>query len=205
MKKPEFIFAVWCILALASLLPITIWLQGSFPLFTLVWILVPLIAVARTKDASQVGFRRIPVREFIQVASVNVLGLLALTALIEPWSHTYRMLVEAALASQPPDTTFAWLLRFQRFPALTAMFLYSGFVSMFGEELFFRGWLLQLLQKRLTIPWAILIQALLFMIPNLLAVFVLPPLQGFLYLLYTWIAVGLLGGWAAARTKSIWP
>lgn len=205
MKKPEFVFAVWCILALASLLPITILLHGSFPLFTLVWILVPLIAVARTKDAGRVGFRRIPVREFVQVAAVNILGLLALTALIEPWSHTYQTLVEAALSSQPPDTTFAWLLRFERFPALTAMFLYSGFVSMFGEELFFRGWLLQLLQKRLSLPWAIVIQALLFTIPNLFAVLVLPPLQSILYLLYTWIAVGILGGWAASRTKSIWP
>ncbi len=205
MKKPEIIFIGWCILALASLFPIMILLNGSFPLFTLIWILVPLLAVARTKDASRVGVRQIAGREFVQAAAINLLGLFVITLLIEPWSHAYQMLVKAALVSQPPDTTFAWLLRFERLPALSAMFLYSGFVSMFGEELFFRGWLLQLLQKRLSVSWAILIQALLFTILNLFVIIALPPLQSILYLIYTWLGVGIIGGWVAARTKSIWP
>ncbi len=205
MKKTEVIFIVWCILALASLFPIASLLNGSFPLFTLIWILVPLLAVARTKDASRVGVRQIAGGVFVQAAAINLLGLFVVTLLIEPWSHAYQMLVKAALASQPPDTTFAWLLRFERLPALSAMFLYSGFVSMFGEELFFRGWLLQLLQKRLNAPWAILIQALLFTILNLFVIVALPPLQSILYLIYTWLGVGIIGGWVAARTKSIWP
>ncbi len=205
MKKTEIIFTIWCVLALVSLFPITILLNGSFPLFTLVWILVPLIAVVRTKDASLTGFRHIAGPEFVRTTALNLLGLLVVTLLIEPWSHAYQMLVKAALSSQPPDTTFAWLLRFDRFPALSAMFFYSGFVSMFGEELFFRGWLLQLLQKGLGALWAIVIQASLFTLLNLFVVIVLPPLQSILYLLYTWLAVGVIGGWAASRTKSIWP
>lgn len=115
------------------------------------------------------------------------------------------MLLEAALSSQPPDTTFVWLLRLEKIPALSAMFLYSGLVTMFGEELFFRGWLLQLLKKRWGALWAILIQALLFTIPNLLATIVLPPLQSILYIVYSLLAVGVIGGWAASRTDSIWP
>ena len=115
------------------------------------------------------------------------------------------MLVEAALTSQPPDTTFAWLLRFERTPALGAMFLYSGLVTMFGEELFFRGWLLQVLKKRWGAKMAVIIQALLFTIPNLLAAIVLPPLQGVLYFVYTFVGIGIVGGWAASRTDSIWP
>jgi membrane protease YdiL (CAAX protease family) len=86
------------------------------------------------------------------------------------------------------------------------MFLYSGLITLFGEELFFRGWLLQLLHKRWGTVWAIVVQALLFVIPNMLVAFVLPSLQGILYLLvYTWLAIGLIGGWAASRTGSIWP
>ena len=203
--KPEIIFIIWCLLALATLFPVTILLNGSFPLFTVVWILVPLIAVIITRDASQVGFRKIAWREFVLVSTINLFGLFLITLLIEPWSHTYQMLLETALSRLSPDTTFAWLLRFARIPALSAMFLYSGLVTMFGEELFFRGWLLQLLKKRWSPIWAITAQALLFTIPNLLVMIVLPTLQSLLYLVYTWLAVGVLGGWAASRTNSIWP
>jgi len=206
LKRPEIVFLVWSLLALASLLPVTVLLHGTFPVFTVLWIIVPLIAVALSQDAGRVGFRSIPRQELIQVTALNLGGLLLVMLLVEPWSHTYQMLLEAVLSSQPPDTTFAWLLRFQRMPALATMLLYSGSVTLFGEELFFRGWLLQLLQKRWGKAWAVIIQALLFTLPNLLASFALPPLQGTLYaVVYTFLAIGIIGGWAAARTNSIWP
>jgi membrane protease YdiL (CAAX protease family) len=86
------------------------------------------------------------------------------------------------------------------------MLAYSGLVTLFGEELFFRGWLLQVLKKRMKAYWSIILQALCFMIPNLLASFLLPALQGVLYaLVYTWLSIGMIGGWAASRTNSIWP
>jgi len=206
LKRPEIVFLVWSILTLASLLPVTVLLHGTFPVFTVLWIIVPLIAVALSQDAGRVGFRSIPRQELIQVTALNLGGLLLVMLLVEPWSHTYQMLLEAVLSSQPPDTTFAWLLRFQRMPALATMLLYSGSVTLFGEELFFRGWLLQLLQKRWGKAWAVIIQALLFTLPNLLASFALPLLQGTLYaVVYTFLAIGIIGGWAAARTNSIWP
>jgi membrane protease YdiL (CAAX protease family) len=65
---------------------------------------------------------------------------------------------------------------------------------------------LQLLSKRWGNIWAIIIQATLFVIPNSLVALVIPPLQGILYVtVYTWLSIGLIGGWAAARTRSIWP
>jgi membrane protease YdiL (CAAX protease family) len=86
------------------------------------------------------------------------------------------------------------------------MTLYSGLVTLFAEELFFRGWLLQLFRKRFGRTWAVILQALLFVLPNLFAALALPPLQGWVYaLIYTWLGIGVLGGWAAARTGSIWP
>ena len=126
--------------------------------------------------------------------------------LFEPWSHTYQQLLALVLSSPSPDTTFAWLLRFPRMPALGAMVLYSGLATLFGEELFFRGWLLQLLQRKLNAAWAVVLQALLFTVPNLLVAYLLPSLQGMLYILiYTWLGIGILGGWAASRAGSIWP
>lgn len=205
-NRLEIVFLVWSVIALASLLPVSVLLHATFPIFTVVWIIVPLIVVARSKDASRVGFRSIPQHEIIQVTALNLGGLLLVMLLFEPWSHTYQMLLQAVLANQQPDTTFAWLLRFPRMPAIGAMLLYSGLVTLFGEELFFRGWLLQLLQNRLGKTRAVIIQALLFTLPNLLVTFMFPPLQGILYaVVYTFLAIGLIGGWAAARTNSIWP
>ncbi len=206
LKRPEIIFAIWSILALAILLPVTFLLKSSFPIFTVLWILVPLIVVFIKKDASRVGFRAVSWRELAQATLINLGGLLLLMLVFEPWSHTYQKLINAALSSQVPDATFAWLLRFPRIPALAGMFLFSGLVTLFGEELFFRGWLLQLLRKRWGRTPAIIIQALLFVVPNSLVALVLPPLQGVLYVLvYTWLAIGIIGGWAASRTGSIWP
>lgn len=206
MRRSLLLFYLWVLLALVSLLPVSLLLQGSFPLFTLLWLLVPLIAVARGKDPARVGFRPISWREFFRVAAVNLGALLLLMLLFEPWSHTYHMLVEAAILGDHPDTTFAWLVRLPRLPGLAGMFLYSGLVTLFGEEMFFRGWLLQRLQRRIGGLWALVIQALLFTLPNLLASLLLPSPQGALYaVVYTFLGIGLVGGWAAWRTQSIWP
>ena len=205
-RTPETIFVIWSILALALLLPVTILLRGSFPFLTVLWIIVPLVVVLKTKDAGRVGFRALPWRECALVTAINIVGLFIVMLIFEPWSHTYQKLLEAALSSQPHDTTFAWLIRFQRIPALACIFLYSGLITLFGEELFFRGWLLQLFRRRWGASWAIVTQAVLFVIPNLLVALFLPVLQGLLYaLIYTWLAIGMIGGWAASRTNSIWP
>ncbi len=206
MKKSTLLFSLWCLLALFSLYPVTRLLEGSFPVFTVVWILVPLIVVWVKRDAAVAGFRPVPWRMLLVTTGMTLGGLLLLMLLIEPWSHTYQKLIALVLASQPADTTFAWLLRFPRLPALTGMALYSGLVTLFGEELFFRGWLLQVLKKRIGSVWAVVLQAALFVLPNLLAAFMLPALQGALYAgVYTFITIGLVGGWAANRTNSIWP
>ncbi|OGN89700.1 MAG: hypothetical protein A2Y88_01840 [Chloroflexi bacterium RBG_13_48_10] len=53
---------------------------------------------------------------------------------------------------------------------------------------------------------AIVIQAALFTIPQLLAAFLLAPLQGLVYaIMYSFLGIGIIGGWAASRTQSIWP
>jgi membrane protease YdiL (CAAX protease family) len=206
MKISLYIFTIWALLALVLLLPATILLHASFPIFTVIWIVLPLVVAWRTKEASRVGFRSLPWQLLVRTTVINLAALLALMAVFEPWSHTYQKLLALALSAPAPDTTFAWLLRFPRLPALGAMTLYSGLVTLFGEELFFRGWLLHLLQKRLGAAWAVVLQALLFVVPNLLVAFALPALQGWLYaLVYTWLAIGLVGGWAASRTGSIWP
>ncbi len=205
-RKKEIGFLVWAGSALLILIPAMLFLHGSFPLFTVVWLVVPLLVVIRSGDARRVGFRSISWRDFLITTAINLGLFLIVSVLVEPWSHAYSALVKGALSSTPPDTTFAWLVRFKGIAAWAGLLLYSGMVTIFGEELFFRGWLLQTLQLRMSKVWAVLIQAALFTIPQLLAAFLLTPLQGVVYaVIYSWLAVGVIGGWAAARTQSIWP
>lgn len=199
-------FSTWSLIALALLFPVTILLKASFPIFTLAWIGVPLILAWKMKDANAVGFRRINWSELVKVTAINLVLLLVIISLFEPWTHTYRELLYLVFDSEQPDSTFAWLVRFPRLHGLATMTLYSGFVTLFGEELFFRGWLLQAFRRKMSTTWAVILQATLFVLPNLLVTFMLPGLQAAIYaLVYTWLAIGLVGGWAAARTGSIWP
>jgi membrane protease YdiL (CAAX protease family) len=202
----ETLFVAWVGIALAVLIPATIFLGGSFPLFTVVWLVVPLLAVLRSRDARRAGFQSLARRKLLGTASLNLAALLLISALVEPWSHAYQGLVQAAISSPQPDTTFAWLVRFDGLAKWGGLLLYSGCVTIFAEELFFRGWLLQLLQPKMGMGCAILIQAVLFTIPQLLAALLLSPVQGAVYAMaYSWLGVGMVGGWAAWRTQTIWP
>ena len=171
----------WVGLAIVISILTTKVLRGSFPIFTLVWLVVPLLIVIRAHDAHRVGFIRISWRMFLATTAINLALLLLVSLIVEPWSHAYRELVKGAISASPPDTTFAWLVRFTGVPAWGGMLLYSGLVSIFGEELFFRGWLLQSLQRKMNKQVAIVIQSSLFTIPQSLAAFLLTPLQGLAY------------------------
>jgi membrane protease YdiL (CAAX protease family) len=206
MKRTEIFALIWIIAALAVIYPVTVLLQGAFPVFTWLLLGVPLIALLRFRNAAQIGIRRVPWREVLKYAGLTLAGALILMAAFEPWSHTYQGLVQKALASPTPDTTFAWLTRFPGVAGWLGLALYSGLVTLFAEELFFRGWLLQLLKKRMKFWPAVLVQAACFTLLQALAALLLPPLQGALYAgVYSFLAIGVLGGWAAGKTDSIWP
>lgn len=202
----EIIATIWVVLALGSLIPTTMLLQASFPIFTAIWLVVPLVVLIFTRDAHRIGFRRVPWSKFLITVAINLGLLLLISLIVEPWTHTYQALVRNAITGTPPDTTFAWLVRFKGAIAWSCLLLYSGLVTIFGEELFFRGWVLQALQVRMNRVWAMLLQAILFTLPQILAAWLLPPTQGVVYaVVYSLLGVGIVGGWAAARTQSIWP
>jgi hypothetical protein len=108
----ETLFVAWIGAAMAVLIPAMRYLRGSFPLFTFVWLVVPLLAVILTRDANRVGFRGISWWEFLSTTAINLAGLFLVSVLVEPWSHAYQTLVREAISNSPPDTTFAWLVRF---------------------------------------------------------------------------------------------
>ncbi|RPI29428.1 MAG: hypothetical protein EHM70_15725 [Chloroflexota bacterium] len=131
----ETVFVSWVGAALAVLIPAALFLQGAFPVFTVVWLAIPLLAVTRSKDAARVGFRRISWKVFITTTAINLSALLFVSVLVEPWSHAYQALIRGAVATSHPDTTFAWLVRYEGLEAWAGLVLYSGLVTNFGASI----------------------------------------------------------------------
>ncbi len=177
----EATFFVWVLLALAVLAPVTTLLDSPFPIFTVIWLAVPLIAVVRSGNAHSVGWHLVTVPEFVKVTATCLSVMLLLSALVEPWSHTYQLLVQKATAGPHPDSTFAWLVRFPGISGWTGMLAYSGLVTIMAEELFFRGWLLQFMRKRTGRTRTVVLQALIFTLPQLLPALLMPAEQAIVY------------------------
>ncbi len=203
---PERIFLVSVLFTLAALAPVAILLDSPFPIFTVIWLVVPLIAVARSHSALRVGWHMVAARELVKVTCICLTAMFLLCAVVEPRFHAYQLLLHLATSSPQPDSTFAWVVRFPGIPGLLGMLAYSGLVTIMAEELFFRGWLLQFLLRRMDRTRAVVLQASLFALPQLLPALLMPTEQGIVYVaVYSWLIIGLVGGWAAARTSSILP
>ena len=202
-----FVVAVAWIVAALSAAALAAWrLDGAIPVFTFAWLLVPLVALVRHGDPGRIGFRRVPLGLLARTAGVAALAVTALTAVAEPWSGAYGALVDEALATDPVDTTFGWLARYEGLGAWAGFVLFSGLVTIFAEELFFRGWLLQLLGRHAGALRAIVAQAFLFSLLQLLPALLLSSVEAAVYVgVYSFAAIGVVGGWAAWCTASIWP
>ena len=87
------------------------------------------------------------------------------------------------------------------------MFSFSGLITIFAEELFFRGWLQNTLRPKVGKLWANVIQAALFTLPQLIVAFLMPsPVIGVVYgLVYSFGAIGMINGWIATQASAIWP
>jgi membrane protease YdiL (CAAX protease family) len=85
-------------------------------------------------------------------------------------------------------------------PAVLMALLYGVVQTGFPEELLFRGLIAGSLSRRLPVLWANLGQALLFLIPHLFVLLVMPEMWGILPLIF----VGsLVLGWVRIRSGSI--
>ncbi len=205
-KKHNLAAFIWIIAALLVLYPVSRLLNGSFPIFTFFFLSVPLTALVFSRDSAAIGIRTIRWGDFFKYTGLCLAANLAITAAVEPWSHTYQTLLQKGLASASIDTTFGWLVRFPSPIGWIFFILFAGLVTIFAEELFFRGWLQISLMRKMNRTWAVLLQAALFTLPQLLAASLLPLTQGILYgAVYSFLTIGLIGGWAASRTRSIWP
>jgi len=194
---------LWTGLALAALVITPLLLRTTTPIFQMFWLIVPFISLVRHRDTDRVGFRTPDREQGLRAAIAAGIVYGTLLILVEPWCGVYdRLLV---LAFEGPDPTFAWLVRFDGVDGWVGLALFSGFVTLYSEELFFRGWLLQALNRRTTPRVAVAGQAVVFTIFQSIPIFFFEPLQAALYLLVYAFGLGVILGIAAQRTQSIWP
>lgn len=205
--RQETFALIWLVFAIIFAIGFSIWHDLSIPLFTVLFLLPPLINLLVKKDARRIGMGWIPVGEFLKWVGINLAALILVYAIFEPWSGAYAFLLEEATAPGTTDPTFFWLNEFNGIGGWIGMFLFSGFVSIFAEEICFRGWLLNILQPKVGVFWANVIQALIFTLPQLIVAFIMPsPIMGIVYgLVYAFSAIGMINGWVAAQAGSIWP
>ena len=85
-------------------------------------------------------------------------------------------------------------------PAVLMALLYGVVQTGFPEELLFRGLIAGSLSRRLPLLWANLGQALIFFIPHLLVLTVMPEMWGILPIIFV---VALICGWVRIKSGSI--
>ena len=84
--------------------------------------------------------------------------------------------------------------------AIAMAILYGVVKTGFSEELLFRGLIAGSLSRRLSLLWANLLQAVIFLLPHLLILFTMPELWGLLVVVF----VGaLFKGWVRIRSGSV--
>ena len=194
---------LWTGLALVALVITPLMLRTTTPIFQMFWLTVPLISLVRHRDTNRVGFRTPDRGPGLRAAVAAGIAYAILLILVEPWSGVYDRLLILALES--PDPTFAWVVRIDGVGGWVGLALFSGFVTLYSEELFFRGWLLQTLNRRTQPRVAIIGQAVVFTLFQSIPVFFFEPFQAALYLLMYAFGLGVIVGAAAQRTQSIWP
>ena len=203
----ETLALVWLLTAAAIAIIYPIWQGFNLPIFTLLFLMVPLVNLIINKDAKRIGMGRIKFVDLLKWAGINLGALILVYAIFEPWSGAYAFLLGEATSPTTNDPTFALLQLIDGLGGWAAMFLFTALISIFAEELFFRGWLQNLLRPKVGNVWANVIQAAIFTLPQLIVAFIMPsPVMGLVYaLIYAFGAIGMINGWVASRAGAIWP
>ena len=202
MKK---LMSIWIILSIIILTVMVFTINTSFPIFTYVWLIVSLIFLIK-QTSRELGVKKTTVKKLIKYTLLHFLMLTIIYLIFEPWSNTYKLLIDLAFNSTPADPTFVWLNYNRNYFSYLLIFLITFFITIFGEELFFRGLLFQKLKNKVNIIWTVVIQAALFALPNTIVAFLMPTNNSIIYIfVYAFLAVGCVGGYTAAKTDSIWP
>lgn len=145
------------------------------------------------------SFKEIVRRTGLQLGELRYVGYCAI----------FTIVVLAILIIWPPplESSVSEGSAFQQFAglglshrSLILALLYGVVKTGFAEEFLFRGLIAGSLSRRLSLVWANLIQALIFLMPHLLLLVVMPTMWVVLPLIF---AGSLFAGWVRIRSESI--
>ncbi|HKL13718.1 MAG TPA: CPBP family intramembrane glutamic endopeptidase [Halanaerobiales bacterium] len=204
MKR--YLFFIWIIFALGALFYFSNLFGTDIPPFTLIWLVLPFLAVLISGENKIVGFCKVKFSEFMLVLLLNIIFMGIVFVILEPLSGTYKIIIDKALRTNPLDPAFYWISQYKDWSGVLGFFLINIFIIIFAEELFFRGLLIQYIGLKLNTFWGVLISSFLFLFFIVILNYNLPPVENYILLVgYTFFGRGIIGGWAAARTGTIWP
>ncbi len=195
----------WLVAAAVAAVVVPVVIGASLPVLTLILLGIAALVLRRTGTPAALGLVRVPVGEFVQITVVATVAMTLLFGAAEVMTHPYRELLQLVGDESAPDSTFAWVIEYGRGWGLLGFAVYGALVTIFAEEIVFRGALMTWLRRRgqwvavggTTVAFAAL-QAL----PA--ALLPLGAAIGFL-VIDAVLAVGVVGGLAAWRTGSILP
>lgn len=196
---------VWLAAAAVASVVVSLALGATLPVLTFVWLAIAALVLRRTGTPSALGLVRVPSREFARVTAAAAVAMTLLFGAAEVLLHPYRELLDLVREESAPDSTFAWVIEDGWGWGLVGFAVYGALVTIFAEEIVFRGALMARLRHRgrwvavggTTVAFAA-VQAL----PA--AFLSLGAAVGFL-VIDAVVAVGIVGGLAAYRTRSIHP
>lgn len=199
-------FFIWIILGLLSLFYLSSSYRIDIPFFTLLWLSISFLVVLISGRTKYVAFSKVRLGEFLWVLVLNLIFLGAVFVILEPLSGTFQLLIEKSLRNVSLNPNYYWIVHYDDIFGMLGFFLTNFFILIFAEELFFRGFLLQYISLKMNKFWGVLLQAFLFLGFIVILKYNLPPVENYIFLVaYTFFGRGIIGGWAASRTDSIWP
>lgn len=195
----------WLTAAAVAAVVVPLAIGASVPVLTFVWLMIAALVLRRAGTPSALGLVRIPGGEFARVTVATTVAMTLLFGAAELVTHPYRDLVDLIRVESTPDSTFAWVTEHGRGWGLVGFAVYGVLVTIFAEEIVFRGALMTRWRQRgawvavggTTIAFAAVQSLPAALLPVGAAV-------GFLVLDVV-LAVGVVGGVAAYRTRSIYP
>ena len=202
---PGLLATAWLAAASVAALVVPLVIGATLPVLTIVWLFIGAVVLRRTRSTAALGLVRVPGRELARVTVVATVAMTLLFGVAEAVTHPYRELLELIRTESMPDSTFAWVIDDGRGWGLVGFVVYGGLVTMFAEEIVFRGALMAWLRRR-GVWVAVGGTTFAFAAVQALPAALLPVDAGVGFLVVDAVlAVGIVGGLAAYRTCSIWP
>ena len=193
----------WLIAAIVAGVVVPVTLDAAIPVFTLLMLVGALVVLRRSGSTEAIGLGVPALHSFAAATLAATVSMTIAFGLAEVLWHPYRELVARVAEADTPDSTFAWVVSGRH--DLEAFVVYAALVTMFAEEVAFRGVLLARLRRRGP-GVAIAATTLAFAALQSIAALQLSAAAAFGFLVVdTIVAVGLVGGAVAWRTGSIVP